>query len=127
MFDPATLLAAGVPLVSHLGGAVIDIVKNHFAPDEVKPSNVDEYVQLSNAKIALFKAMNDVGGTSYPWVEAIIKLQRPLVVSVIILVWGWMHLTTASTVDTGSIDNAAGIVGSFLFADRSLFYARKKS
>jgi hypothetical protein len=126
MFDPLTFLAAAMPLISHAGGAVIDLVKDHYAPDELKPTNVEEYVQLSKAKLDLFKAMNEVGGVSYPWVEAIIKLQRPVVVLVVILTWGYFHCIAPAATDTGAIDNAAGIVGSFLFADRSLFYARKK-
>jgi hypothetical protein len=123
MFDPATLLAAGVPILSHLGGAVVDIVKNRFAPDEIKPTNVEEFVQISDQRLKLFQSMNNVGGTSYPWVEAIIKLQRPLVVFIVSVTWGYMHAMNYA--DTAAIDNAAGIVGSYLFADRTLFYARK--
>jgi hypothetical protein len=123
MFDPATLLAAGVPLLSHFGGAVIDIFKNKFAPDDIKPTNVAEFVQLSDQRIKMFTAMNNIGGATYEWVEAIIKLQRPLVVAVIIITWGYEH--GMGVADTAGIDNAAGIVGSFLFADRTLFYARK--
>jgi len=127
MFDPLTLLAAAAPVLSHAGGAIIDIVKNHYAPDEIKPSNVSEYMQLSNQKLAIFTAMNNIGGQSYPWVEAIIKLQRPLVVACIILTWCYFHAIMPANTDTAAIDNAAGIVGSFLFADRTLFYARKGS
>lgn len=126
MFDPLTLIAAAVPLISHAGGALIDIVKNKYAPDEIKPSNVTEYVQLSDQRLKMFQAMNNVGGESYPWVEAIIKLQRPLVVACVILAWSYIHMTGPETADTSAIDNAAGIIGSYLFADRTLFYSQRK-
>ena len=125
MFDPVTLVSAAIPVLSHLGGAVVDIVKNKYAPDEIKPSNVQEAVQLSDQRIKLFQAMNNIGGQSYPWVEAVIKLQRPLVVAGVIVSWCYLHMTNAP--DTGAVDNAAGIIGAYLFADRTLFYARKKT
>jgi hypothetical protein len=123
MFDPLTLLAAIAPMASHAGGALIDIVKNKYAPDEIKPTNVDEFIQISDQRLKLFQSMNNVGGVSYPWVEAIIKLQRPLVVAIVSITWGYMH--GMNYPDTAAIDNAAGIIGSYLFADRTLFYARK--
>lgn len=122
MFDPISLLTAGIPLLTAGGQAVIDIVKNKYAPDAIRPSNVGEAVQLQESQIKLYTAMNSIGGQSYQWVEAIIKLQRPLVVVVIMAIWAQQHMTGA---DTTAVDNAAAAVGFYLFADRTLFYTRK--
>lgn len=122
-FDPISLLGAAAPILGHAGNAIIDIVKNHFAPDEIRPSNVGEAIQLSDQKIKAFQALNNIGGQTYEWVEAIIKLQRPVVVVGVIATWVFQHTTGA--VDTGAVDNAAAIVSSYLFMDRTLFYAKK--
>lgn len=122
MFDPITLLTASIPLLTEGGKALIDIAKNKFAPDAIRPTNVAELIQMQQSQIQLYTAMNSIGGQSYEWVEAIIKLQRPLVVAVIMAIWAYQHTIGG---DTASADNAAAAVGFYLFADRTLFYTRK--
>lgn len=122
MFEPITIAAAAIPLLTDGGKALIDIIKARFAPDELRPTSVADAVQLADVKIRLFQAMNAPGGESYPWVEAIIKLQRPLVVAVIMAIWAQANLSGG---DTAAADNAASAVGFYLFADRTLFYTRK--
>lgn len=118
--DPLTMLAAFGPLVMKLGESLIG---RYIAPDVFKPSNVADWLQMRASDVTLFEVMNKAGegGESYPWVNAIIRLQRPLVASVALGVWGYAHV--AGVVDTGAIDNFAGAVGFYLFGDRTLFHS----
>jgi hypothetical protein len=122
MFDPITVLTAGIPLVTDLGKAVI---QRWIAPDKVKPVSIDDYIKMRQADIDLFKTLNEAGGTNptYQWVEAIVRLQRPFVVLCILGAWTYAHVFNLA--DTAAVDNAAAAVGFYLFADRTLFYTRK--
>lgn len=124
MFDPLTLLAGLIPIFTEAGKAAVN---RWIVPDAVKPANVSELLQMRSADIELFKALSDAGGTgdSYPWVTAVRQLQRPFVVLVVLLAWCALHLAPA--VGSGAlsmVDNFAASIGFYLFADRSLFYAR---
>lgn len=118
--DPLTLLAAFAPLAVDLGKSLIS---RFVAPDQFKPSTIEQYVQVKQLDLDMFKALNDAGGTnaSYLWVEAIVRLQRPLVVAVALLVWAWSH---SYGVPSSEVDNFAAIVGFYLFGDRTMFYAK---
>lgn len=121
MFDPITLLATLAPLVIEGGKAAI---QRWLAPDQVKPVTVDDYAKLKAVDLETFKAVNEAGGgnASYPWVEAVIRLQRPFVVACVLGAWSYAHLAGG---DTQSIDNAAAIVAFYLFGDRSLFHVKR--
>ena len=76
--------------------------------------------------LEMFKAMNNVGasgGTTYPWVEAIVRLMRPGVATVVLGTWAFMQM---SGQDSAAVNNFASAVGFWLFGDRTLFYAQKK-
>lgn len=125
--DPLTALAALAPLVIDLGKSAI----GKWMGGDFKPANVADWIAMQRVDIERFKAMNEAGGTNptYLWVEAIIRLQRPLVVSVVLGVWAFKHATGTETAgaDTYStVDNLAGAVGFYLFGDRTLFYIRGK-
>lgn len=122
MFDPLSLLAAVAPLLVEGGKAAI---ARWIAPDTFKPANVADYLAMKAADVDLFKAMNDAGGVnpSWPWVEAVVRLMRPSVAAVVMLTWAYQHAGGAA--DTQAVDNFAAAVGFYLFADRTLFYARK--
>ena len=119
--DPITILAALGPLAVDLGKSLIG---KYIQKDEYKPVNVDEYLKVKDADLEMFKAMNDAGGSnqSYMWVEAIVRLQRPVVAAVVLLTWSYLELTNQSSI---SVYNFASAVGFYLFGDRTLFYARK--
>jgi hypothetical protein len=74
----------------------------------------------------MFKALNEAGGSnpSYLWVEAIVRLQRPLVVAVSLGAWAYTHVVGMSSPE---VDNFAAIVGFYLFGDRTMFYAKNGS
>lgn len=117
--DPITLLGALGPLLGKLGNAAID---RWVKPDEFKPATVDDVEKLARIEIDRFKAINEAGGPqpSYPWVAAIIQLQRPAVVAGLFAMAGIQIATRGDVSDF--IANALGIVGSYLFMDRTLFH-----
>ncbi len=118
--DPITLLAAFAPLAVDLGKSLIS---RFVAPDQFKPATIEQYVQVKQLDLDMFKALNDAGGTnqSYLWVEAIVRLQRPLVVAIALGVWAWSH---SYGTPSSEVDNFAAIVGFYLFGDRTMFYAK---
>lgn len=119
--DPLSLLAILGPVAVDLSKSLIS---RFIAPAELKPANVDEYVKMRQLDMDMFKVMNEAGGsnTSYPWVEAIVRLQRPAVASVVLVTWAYL---TASGISSPTVDNFAAAIGFYLFGDRTLFYARK--
>ena len=117
------MLAALAPLVVEGGKALI----NRFVvPETYKPANIDEVVKLRQLDIDQFKAVNDAGGTNptYPWVEAIIRMQRPTVAFAVIGTWAVCRLGGYQC--GPEVDNFAAAIGFYLFGDRSLFYAKQK-
>ncbi len=120
--DPMTLLTAFGPLALDLGKSLI----NRFvAPDVFKPANIDQYVQMKKIDLDFFKTMNEVGGgnQSYPWVEAIVRLMRPVIGLLVLSVWCY---TAMSGNMSEEVNNFASAVGFYLFGERSLFYIKKK-
>ena len=121
--DPITILAALGPLAVDLGKSLIS---RFIAPTEMKPANVDEYVKMRQLDMDMYRAMNDAGGAnpSYPWVEAIIRLQRPAVAAIVLLAWAYLTMNGQSS---PTVDNFAAAIGFYLFGDRTLFYSRRKT
>lgn len=119
--DPLTVLAALGPLVLDLGKGLIG---KALGQTEYKPVNVDEWTRMRAVELDTFRAINAAGaeGDSYPWVHAVIKLQRPIVVAVTLGVWAWSRTFGQASPD---IDNAAGVVCFYLFGDRTLIHAKR--
>lgn len=119
--DPVTILAALGPLAVDLGKSLIS---RFIAPDTFKPSTIEQYTQMRQLDLEMFKAMNDAGGSnaSYPWVEAIVRLQRPTVVAVVLVTWAYLMLVGQSS---EAVNNFASAIGFYLFGDRTLFYSKK--
>lgn len=119
--DPITILAALGPLAVDLGKSLIG---RFIQKDDYKPVNIGEYIQMKQADIDMFKALNEAGGSnpSYLWVEAIVRLQRPAVAVMVLGTWAYLKLTNQSS---EAVDNFAACIGFYLFGDRTLFYSRK--
>jgi len=119
--DPLTALAAFGPLVVDLGKSLI---ARFIAPEEFKPATIEQYTQMRQVDLDMFKAMNEAGGSnpSYPWVEAIVRLMRPSIALIVLGTWCYMEIVGDAS-DT--VSNFASAVGFYLFGDRTLFYARK--
>ena len=120
--DPVTILAALGPLTVDLGKSLIN---KFIAPDQFKPATIEQYTQMKQIDLDFFKVMNEAGGgnPSYPWVEAIIRLMRPIIGLLVLSTWVIMHLNGTATPE---VDNFASAVGFYLFGERSLFYIKKK-
>lgn len=122
--DPITILAALGPLAVKLGDSLI---QKFVATDTYKPTSITEVVQLKELDLKQFEAINNAGGnnTTYPWVEAIIRLMRPTVAIGVIGTWAICKFTP--TLNCGpEVDNFAAAIGFYLFGDRTLFYSAKK-
>lgn len=120
--DPITILAALAPLGVDLGRALIQKIAG---ASEFKPTNVEDYIRMRTFDLEMFKAMNEAGGSNptYPWIEAIVRMQRPTVAAIVLLTWLYVHATQQA--DTTSVDNFASAIGFYLFGDRTLFYVKK--
>jgi hypothetical protein len=120
--DPITILSAFLPVAMDLGKSLIN---KFVAPDQFKPATIEQYAQMKNIDLEFFKVMNDAGAgnSSYPWVEAIVRLMRPLIGLLVLSTWVYMHVSGTSTPE---VDNFASAVGFYLFGERSLFYIKKK-
>jgi len=120
--DPITILAALGPLAVDLGKSLIN---RFIAPDTFKPATIEQYVQMRQMDLDMFRAMNDAGGAnqSYPWVEAIVRLMRPTVAMIVLGTWAYMTMAGQSN---AAVENFAAAIGFYLFSDRTLFYSRKK-
>lgn len=120
--DPLTILAAFGPLAVEFGKAMI----GKFIGPDFKPASVADWLAMQRAELDRFTAINAAGGsnTSYPWVEAVIRLQRPAVAAVAMGAWAWSHTWGAPS---PTIDNFAAAIGFYLFGDRTLFHLKAKA
>lgn len=120
--DPLTILAAFAPMLVDAGKALI----GKFIGSDFKPANVADWLSMQNAETERFKAVNSAAGSnaSYAWVEAVIRLQRPVVAAVTLSVWGWSHTYGIASAST---DNFAAAIGFYLFGDRTLFHIQQKA
>lgn len=121
--DPLTILAALGPLAVDLGKSLIS---RYIAPDQFKPSTVEDYVKMRELDLRMFETMNAAGGSnpSYPWVEAIVRLMRPAVALIALGTWATLEIQGVSS-DT--VTNFASAIGFYLFGDRTLFYSQRNA
>ena len=122
--DPITILAALLPVLVEGGKAA---VSRWIAPSEFKPATIEQFAKVRELELQFFQALNAAGGANptYPWVEAIVKLMRPVVAAAVLLTWSYVHLTVAAEADTATVDNFAAAIGFYLFGDRTLFYSKR--
>lgn len=119
--EPFTILASLGPLAVDLGKSLIS---KYVQKDGYKPSNIDEYLKMKQFDLDMFKAMNEAGGVnpSYPWVEAVVRLMRPLIGVIVLGTWSYLKINNNTS---EAVDNFASVVGFYLFGDRTLFYSKK--
>ena len=113
--DPIT-----ISILSALAPAVVDTIKagvsRWITPEQFKPANIAEVVQLQTLELEKFKAVNDSGGAAQ-WVQNIIKLQRPVIASIALVTWSYCVLTQTPSQDAQTI---AQCVFFYLFGERTL-------
>jgi len=122
--DPITILAALGPVAVDLGKSLIN---RFIAPDQFKPATIEQYAKMKEIDLEFFKTMNEAGGgnASYPWVEAIIRLMRPLIGIIVLSTWAYLALAGNGVVNE-QVSNFASVIGFYLFGERSLFYVKKQ-
>ncbi len=126
--DPITILSAFIPFVMHTGKTLV----NHFfgTKDGGPPpvADVGDYIKLMDAKMSMFKAINEAGGSepTYMWVGAVKQLLRPAIAACILGAWVYAHVSHNPVMDLTSINNMASVIGFYLFGDRTLFYLNRK-
>ena len=99
------------------------LISKFVAPDQFKPATIEQYTQMKQLDLEMFKALNEAGGTnpSYMWVEAIVRMQRPMVAVIALATWCWSH---TYGIPSTEVDNFAAVIGFYLFGDRTLFYVK---
>jgi hypothetical protein len=82
---------------------------------------------MKELDLEFFKTMNEAGGgnASYPWVEAIIRLMRPLIGIIVLSTWAYLAIIGDGEVNE-QVSNFASVIGFYLFGERSLFYVKKQ-
>ena len=123
--DPLTILAAFAPVAVD---GVKALINRFLGTTDFKPTNVDDFLKMKDKELERFKAINTQGSgnPSYLWVEAVVRLQRPFVAVCVLATWAVCHLVPELLQDTVAVDNAAAIVGFYLFGDRTLFYTKRQ-
>lgn len=127
MIDPITLVALFGPLIKSGGQALI----NKFSKGEqYKPANVDDAIKLMGAETEALKAriaVADTSDPSYPWVAALVKLQRPIIVYGTISGFMLMALFDLGTPEAAkTLSDLANIVIFWLFGERTLMRIEAK-
>jgi hypothetical protein len=122
--DPITILAALGPVAVDLGKSLIN---RFIAPEQFKPATIEQYAKMKEIDLEFFKTMNEAGGgnPSYPWVEAIVRLMRPLIGIIVLSTWAYLALVGDGVVNE-QVSNFASVIGFYLFGERSLFYVKKQ-
>ena len=122
--DPITILAALGPVAVDLGKSLIN---RFIAPDQFKPATIEQYAKMKEIDLEFFRVMNEAGGgnPSYPWVEAIVRLMRPLIGIIVLSTWAYLALVDNGVVNE-QVSNFASVIGFYLFGERSLFYVKKQ-
>jgi len=112
MFDPVTMLAAFAPTLVKVFDAAI---QRYVLPDKFKPSSIAEVAQLAALENDKLKMLLDADktGDTYKWVEAIRKLQRPVVVFATLT--AFLH-----SPDTAIFGDLFQVVMWYLFGERFL-------
>ena len=116
-------LGAFGPIVAGLGSALAQ----RIAPTSVRATSVEDQVKLDNSAVEMIKAKADAengGGETYPWVWAIIKLQRPAILALITLVYIYQEATLGAASST--MADAFQFVGSWLFSERFIIKGTSK-
>lgn len=117
MFDIFAIFSALAPVAVKAGEALI---QRYIVPDNIKPANMAEVIQLAQIENQRFQTLQDAdkGGDTYQWVEAVRKLQRPLVVAFVV----GAYITHP---DNQQLATLAACVTFYLFGERVMFGGKK--
>jgi hypothetical protein len=117
--DPLTLLALFGPAIKD---GTMALIKKWTGDSAGKPANTTELIQLMEAETKQLEARihaGDTEGTTYPWVIAVIKLQRPIVVYFTFITFLFMSAYSFGSVESRTmVGNLCSTVVFWLFGER---------
>lgn len=121
--EPLTILTVFAPLLMDGAKALI----GKFTGNQPAVLTANDYVKLLDADIRKLQALADLdkpAGETYPWVNTIRSLQRPVVVVVVLIAWSYAMGTDSAQAD--NVSNLASAVFFYLFGERGLGYIKRK-
>lgn len=115
MFDPITIGAALIPILSH----VVTRVTDHFT-GSAKPQNTQEAIALFNAETEKLKALADLDSSDGApmWVLAVKGLIRPFAAAVILTTWSYISVTHGISID--AVCDLASAAVFYLFGNSTM-------
>ncbi|MCR4341869.1 MAG: hypothetical protein NUW01_18490 [Gemmatimonadaceae bacterium] len=126
---PEILLTTLLPaLVPAFADGIRGLIARFTGSEGAKPQSVAEVIQLMTAEVERIKAvaMLDSGGETYKWVEAVRKLQRPVVAGFVLVAWVWAcGFGNGDAYAQDVTTQMAQIVFSYLFGERAYLYSKK--
>jgi hypothetical protein len=113
MVDPITILALFGPAIKD---GAMSLIKKWTGDSAGKPANAQEAVMLIEAETKQLEARiktGDTEGETYPWVIAVIKLQRPFVVYATLLTF--LVMSTTGWGGASSLSMVANLFSTVVF------------
>lgn len=122
MIDPLSIAAIFAPALVKAGEAAI--ARFLPAPQPPEPT-YDQRLQAQALDLEALKVINQQPETApvYPWVDAIVRLQRPAFVAITAAAWLYVVITDA---DPSTVAPFAQTVAFYLFGDRTLFHIQQR-
>lgn len=125
--EPITLLTAFMPMITDVVRAGINRLTGGAG---AQPANVAEAIQLMEADVKRVQAMAEldkVENTS-KWVNDVRAMQRPVAVTLVLIVW--MGVVFTPSVDEEVLNIVANLASAavfYLLGDRTYLYFKRKS
>lgn len=89
----------------------------------------DDYAKVTDVDVRKLQALAELDkpqGSSYPWVEAVRSLQRPVVVSLVMVSWLYGVIFPMPPDKFLLVSQLASSVFFFLFGERVSFYVQQR-
>jgi hypothetical protein len=112
------LLSAFAPVAVEAAKAGVN---RYITPDTFKPANIEDFAKMQALEIQRFQIMNDSAGAPQ-WVQAVIKMQRPIVAACCLSTWVYLKVTHVQDSD---VQTMAQCVFFYLFGERTLLKTGK--
>ena len=112
--------------------AAIDSVKawvGRKTGDKPAVLTVADYTALADSevkKLTALASLDKSDGPSYPWVNATRQMQRPIVIAIVAVVWGYGALFNMPTDAFNLVSQMASAVFFFLFGERVKLNIRQR-
>lgn len=125
--EPITLLTAFMPMITDVVRAGVNRLTGGAG---AQPANVSEAIQLMEADVKRMQAMAEldkVENTSQ-WVNDVRAMQRPVAVTLVLIVWmGVVFTPSVNDEVLNIVSNLASAAVFYLLGDRTYLYFKRKS